>query len=389
MDELETRTVAKTARRLIPFLILTYFVCILDRGNVGVAALTMNADLGLSSAAFGLGAGIFFIPYFLCEIPSNLAMQRYGARVWIARIAISWGIVSAGNAFVWNDTSFYGMRALLGAAEAGFFPGILFYLTLWFPAAYRGRIVAAFMAAIPVSLVIGTPISGLLLGMNGVLGLRGWQWMFIIDALPAIILGGLTLYVLPNTPAEACWLHEDERAWLVRRVTQERAAREAVRHYGVLEAMRDPRVLALSLAYFGMNGLGGALTAYLPQILKGFGLSNTESSFVATIPYFIAFLGMIALGLFADRPGRRKAAAVLALGIAAVGLWGAAFTDNPLPKLVMLSFASIGVFGCMPVFWGLPTAFLSGAAAAAGLAQINAPRQPIELFQHLGRRADP
>jgi ACS family tartrate transporter-like MFS transporter len=372
MDELEARTVAKAARRLIPFLILAYFACILDRGNVGVAALTMNADLGLNAAAFGLGAGIFFIPYFLCEVPSNLALQRFGARIWIARITITWGIVSAANAFVWNETSFYGARALLGAAEAGFFPGILFYLMAWFPAAYRGRIVAAFMVAIPVSLVIGTPISGLLLGMDGVLGLKGWQWMFIIDAVPAIILGVLTPFVLPNTPAEARWLSSEERTWLTRRLAQEAESREAVRHYSVLEAMCDPRVLALALAYFGMNGLGGALIVYLPQLLKGFGLTNAQSGFLAAVPYFIACLGMIALGLFADRPGRRKTAAIMSLAIAALGLWGSALLNDPVPKLVMLSFASVGVFGCMPVFWGLPTTFLSGAAAAAGLALINA-----------------
>ncbi len=372
MDEIETRTVRKTARRLIPFLILTYFVCILDRGNVGVAALTMNSALGLSAAAFGLGAGIFFVPYFLCEVPSSLALQHYGARVWIARITITWGVVSALNGFVWNANSFYAARALLGAAEAGFFPGILFYLTLWFPSAYRGRIVGAFMAAIPVSLVIGTPISGMLLRLDGLLGLQGWQWMFVIDALPAIVLGVITYAVLPDRPEGATWLTDEERGWLVQRLAHEKAARESVRRYGVWEVLRNGRVLAFALAYFGMNGLAGALTAFMPQILKGFGLSNTQSSFVAMIPYFIGFVGMVGLGFWADRPGQRKLAALGSLGIAAIGFWGAALTDDPAMKLAMLSLASIGAFGCMPVFWGLPTTFLSGAAAAAGLALINA-----------------
>ena len=228
------------------------------------------------------------------------------------------------------------------------------------------------MAAIPISLMIGTPISGLLLRADGVLGLRGWQWMFILDALPAILLAFAVPFVLPDGPRQAKWLTPDERESLTRRLAAERHARDAVRRYSVMQALRDPRVLSLALAYFGMNGLGGGLTAFLPQILRTFGLSNTQSSLVAIIPYFVAVLGMTMLGWYADRAGQRKTAAVVSLLIAAAGLAGTAMTDSPPLKLAVLSFACIGVFGCMPVFWGLPTAFLSGPAAAAGLALINA-----------------
>ncbi len=208
-------------------LIACYFVAILDRGNVAVAALTMNQDLGLSASAFGLAAGIFFIPYFLFEVPSNLALQRFGARLWIARIMITWGIISALNAFVWSANSYYAVRALLGAAEAGFFPGIIFYVTLWFPAAYRGRIVGWFMTGIPISLVIGTPISSMILGLDGLFGLRGWQVMFLIEAVPAILLGCAVPFLLPSRPAEARFLDAAERDWLAVRLDRETRQRGA------------------------------------------------------------------------------------------------------------------------------------------------------------------
>src|SRR5436309_3390845 len=251
MHALEVRTIAKVAKRLVPFLIVCYFIAYLDRVNVGFAALTMNQDLGLSQTAFGFGAGIFFIAYFIFEVPSNLFLERFGARKWIARIMLSWGLLSGATAFITGETSFYIVRMLLGAAEAGFFPGIIFYLTLWFPATYRARIVGYFMAAIPLSSVIGAPVSGYLLGLNGFMTMKGWQWLFILEAAPALILSVIVFLFLTDRPADATWLEPEERAWLVARLEQERRQREMVRRYSVTQALLDPKVLALSLVYFG------------------------------------------------------------------------------------------------------------------------------------------
>ena len=229
METLETRTIAKVSARLVPFLIVCYFVAYLDRVNVSFAALTMNKDLGLSASAFGFGAGIFFLAYFLFEVPSNLFLERVGARKWIARIMFTWGVISGGMAFIGGETSFYVVRVLLGIAEAGFFPGIIFFLTLWFPAVYRARIIGYFMAAIPLSTVIGAPVSGLLLGLDGFMGMKGWQWLFILEAAPALILSVVVFFYLTDRPADATWLEPEERAWLVARLEQERRQRETVR----------------------------------------------------------------------------------------------------------------------------------------------------------------
>src|SRR5690242_3454735 len=260
MNSLETLTLAKVTKRLVPFLILCYFIAYLDRVNVGFAALTMNQDLGLSQTAFGFGAGIFFLAYFLFEVPSNLLLERFGARKWIARIMLSWGLLSGLMAFIpniakatgmGNENAFYLIRVLLGVAEAGFFPGIIFYLTLWFPAVYRARIVGYFMAAIPLSTVIGAPISGLLLTLHGAGGLAGWQWLFIMEAVPAIILSGFVFFYLTDRPADATWLLGDERTWLAERLQFERRQREALHEYTVGQALVNPHVIALSLVYFG------------------------------------------------------------------------------------------------------------------------------------------
>jgi ACS family tartrate transporter-like MFS transporter len=370
----ERDTVRKIAWRLMPLLVFCYFIAILDRANVGVAALTMNHDLGLNASAFGLAAGVFFIPYVLLELPSNLALARFGARIWMARIMFTWGIFAAAHAFIWNAQGLYVVRALLGAAEAGFFPGVVFYLTLWFPSAYRGRIVAAFMIGIPVALVIGTPISSLLLGMNGIAGLKGWQWMFLIEAVPALLVAVAIPFLLPSGPDNATFLSADERVWLRRTLDEEQALREL--HHGapggLLKALLNPRLLLLALAYYGLTNLNGAVSTFLPLILKEFGLNNVQTGFLAAVPYAFGALGMVVFGRLADRPGRRLTANYACLAIAFVGLLAAGSTDAPMAKLVALCFAATGVFGAMPVFWGLPTAFLSGAAAAGGLALINA-----------------
>ncbi|HET6605999.1 MAG TPA: MFS transporter, partial [Rhodopila sp.] len=285
MDPVEKRTIAKVSRRLVPFLMLCYFVAYLDRVNVSSAALTMNKDLNISETVFGIGAGIFFFSYFIFEVPSNLALERFGARKWIARIMLSWGILSGAMALVQGEYSFYTVRVLLGAAEAGFFPGIIFYLTLWFPAVYRARIIGWFMAAIPLSSVIGFPVSGLILGLHGVGGLAGWKWLFILEATPAVILAVVTWFYLTDRPADASWLAADERAWLQDRLNAEIRQKEKVHHMSVVQALVNPKVLALSLVYFGAVAINYGTAFFLPQIVKGFGgLSNSTALFISAIP---------------------------------------------------------------------------------------------------------
>jgi D-galactonate transporter len=380
MDAVEIRTIAKVTRRIVPFLIVCYFVAYLDRVNVGFAALAMNQDLGLSQTAFGLGAGIFFIAYFIFEVPSNLLLERFGARKWIARIMLSWGILSGTTAFIpaiahatglSNENSFYLLRVLLGAAEAGFFPGIIFYLTLWFPVQYRSRIVGYFMAAIPLSTVIGAPISGVLLYLHGGLGLAGWQWLFIIEAVPAIILAGVVFFYLTDWPADAAWLAPDERTWLAGRLELEQRQRQAVRDYSVRQSLVNPRVLGLSLVYFGAVATNYGLSFFLPQIVKAFGLNMLLTTLVSATPYAVGLIGMVWWGRRSDRVVERRFHTAFPLFIAAAGIAVSTTLDNPTLKMISLCVAGFGIFANLPVFWTLPTAFLSGAAAAAGIAVIN------------------
>jgi MFS transporter, ACS family, tartrate transporter len=347
---------------------------------VGFAALAMNQDLGLSQTAFGLGAGIFFIAYFIFEVPSNLLLERFGARKWIARIMLSWGILSGTMALIpaiahttglGNENTFYLLRVLLGAAEAGFFPGIIFYLTLWFPAQYRARIVGYFMAAIPLSTVIGAPISGALLYLHGGLGLAGWQWLFILEAVPAIILAGVVFFYLTDWPADAVWLAPDERTWLAGRLELEQRERQAVRDYSVRQSLVDPRVLGLSLVYFGAVATNYGLSFFLPQIVKAFGLNVFLTTLVSAAPYAVGVIGMVWWGRRSDRVVERRFHAAFPLFIAAAGIALSTALDNPTWKMLSLCVAGFGIFANLPVFWTLPTAFLSGAAAAAGIAVIN------------------
>jgi ACS family tartrate transporter-like MFS transporter len=380
MDALELGTIAKVSKRLVPFLIICYFVAYLDRVNVGFAALTMNQDLGLSQTAFGFGAGIFFIAYFIFEVPSNLMLERFGARKWIARIMLSWGLLSGLMAFIpsigratglGNEYSFYLVRVLLGVAEAGFFPGIIFYLTLWFPAEYRARIVGYFMAAIPLSTVIGAPISGALLYLHGGLGLAGWQWLFIIEAVPAIILSVVVFLYLTDRPTDAAWLAPDERAWLAERLALEQRQRQAVRDYTVAQALVNPRVIGLSLVYFGAVATNYGLSFFLPQIVKAFGLNTFLTTLVSATPYVAGLIGMVWWGRRSDRVAERRFHTAFPLFVAAAGIAVSTALDDPLLKMISLCVAGFGIFANLPVFWTLPTAFLSGAAAACGIAVIN------------------
>ncbi len=368
---LESRTIRRVTMRLVPFLVLCYFVAYLDRVNVSFAALTMSKDLGLSQTAFGFGAGIFFIAYFIFEVPSNLFLERFGARKWIARIMLSWGILSGCMAFIGGQYSFYTVRVLLGFAEAGFFPGIIFFLTLWFPAAERARIIGLFMAAIPLSSVIGAPVSGVLLGLEGWMGLHGWQWLYILEAAPAIVLSGVVYFYLTDKPADATWLATDERTWLVDRLAQERRQRENQRQYSVMQAVLNPRVLAVSLVYFGAVACNYGLSFFLPTIVKGFGLSNLQTGFVTAIPYVVGTVGMVWWGRRSDERKERKGHAAVALFIAAAGIGVSTMLPDPTAKMIALSIAGFGIFSCLPVIWTLPTAYLSGAAAAGGIAVVN------------------
>jgi MFS transporter, ACS family, tartrate transporter len=368
----EARVMRAIFRRLVPFLMLCYFVAYVDRVNVGFAALTMNHDLGFSSTVFGTGAGIFFLGYFLFEVPSNLAVAKFGATRWIMRIMLSWGVVAAAMALVQGVSSFYIMRFVLGAAEAGFFPGILFYLTLWFPSAYRGRVIGWFMAAIPISTIIGAPVSGLVLGLDGVLGLHGWQWLYILEGIPAILLAFLVPYVLIDSPERAKWLSSTERRWLIDRLGQERWAREAVEQFSVAKALRDPRVLLLCVVYFGAIACTFGLGFWLPQIIKGMGLSNTQTGFVTAVPYVVGMLGMLTIGRRSDRVGERRFHCAFGLAVGAAGLIASTLVGDPVVRMVAFSVAAFGFLGSQPVFWAIPSSLLTGTAAAGGLALINA-----------------
>jgi MFS transporter, ACS family, tartrate transporter len=369
---LERATMARVSRRLLPMLVLCYFIAYLDRVNVGFAGLTMNKALGFSAAVFGFGGGIFFLGYFIFEVPSNVIMERVGARVWIARILVTWGIISGLTAAVVGEYSFFSIRFLLGLAEAGFFPGIILYLTWWFPSYYRSRMTAAFMAAIPVSNIIGSLISGALLGLDGWMGLAGWQWLFIIEAAPAIVLGIAFYLYMTDRPEQATWLEPAQRDWLVKRLTAERAQREAIRQYSLGEALRDRRVLMLSLVYFGGTYAGYGIVLFQPQIVhrlaEGFGTVGV----INAIPYVFAVVAMIFWGRHSDRTGERAGHTAIGYTVCGIGLATCAFMVDPVMTMATLVITAMGQSSTGPCFWSLPTAMLSGTAAAGGIALINA-----------------
>ncbi|MDB5361005.1 MAG: major facilitator superfamily 1 [Rhodospirillales bacterium] len=372
MDEtLEKRTIAKVTRRLIPFLIVCYFISYLDRVNLGFAASAINKQFGFSGTVFGLGAGIFFIGYFLFEVPSNILLEKYGARRWIARIMLTWGLVSGATAFVQGEYSFYIIRFILGVAEAGFFPGIILYLTFWFPAAYRARIVGWFMVAIPISSVIGAPVSTWVLTMDGTGGLAGWQWLFLIEAAPSLVLAAVVLGYLTDKPAQAGWLEADERKWLSDTLEAERKHRESVRKFRLSEALTNPRVLLLSVVYFGDVAALYGLGFWLPQILKPLNLSPLASIGALSIPYAVGAIGMVLWVRHSDRAGERKLHTAIPAFVACLGLALVPLVSDPVAEVAVLCVAALGIFTMLPVFWTLPTAFLTGTAAAGGIALVN------------------
>ncbi|WP_407178308.1 MFS transporter [Bradyrhizobium sp. STM 3562] len=369
--ELETRVLRKITLRIVPFIMLLYFVAFIDRVNIGFAALTMNKDLGFSPAVFGFGAGIFFWGYFLFEVPSNVILHKVGARIWIARVMISWGLVSAAMAFVQGATSFYVLRFLLGAAEAGFFPGIILYLSYWFPARQRAAVTALFMAAAPLSTVLGSPLSGALLQIDGWLGFKGWQWLFVLEALPAVLLGLVVLGFLTDRPEQAKWLGDEERNWLVRTMNAENTDKAATASHSLWAGLADLRVLALALVYFGTSAGLYTLGVWAPQIIKQFGLSALEVGFLNAVPPTVAVVAMIVWARHSDRTGERTWHVVLACLLSAVGLSFAGMATGVAAVLAALTLVNIGISSSKPPLWSVPTLFLSGPAAAAGIATIN------------------
>jgi ACS family tartrate transporter-like MFS transporter len=363
--------VARIRWRLIPFMFLLYIVAYLDRVNIGFASLQMNDDLGLSASVYGFGAGIFFIGYFLFEVPSNLIMERVGARIWIARIMITWGLISAGMMFTRGPASFYLLRFLLGVAEAGFFPGMILYLTYWFPAAERARAVALFMTANATAGIVGGPVSGALLSMHGTGGLAGWQWLFLLEGIPAIVLGVIVLAYLPNGPDDARWLTDAERLILQARLAADHAGRTDVGHT-TLQVLRDGRVWVFSLLYFALVVSLYGVSFWLPQILKSLsGSSNLVVGVLSACPFIVAAIGMVWIGRHSDRHRERRWHVAIPALAGALGLVLSGLISQPAVALASLSLAALGIWGALGPFWAMPTSLLAPSAAAAGIAWIN------------------
>jgi sugar phosphate permease len=371
VTDVEKRTMKRVMLRLIPFLMLCYFFCWLNRINLSFAALQMNKQLHLTPADFGLAAGLFFVTYAFLEIPSNLIMVKVGARKWMARIMFTWGIIAAGTAFVTGAHSFYVMRLLLGAAEAGFYPGILFYLTLWFPAEYRGRNYGLFLAAIPLTGIIGAPLSGHLLALNGVGGLAGWQWLFIVEGLPSAILAPIALFYLQDKPAQAGWLPADEKAWLIERLASEKKTIEVRKAQSVLAALANPTVVLMALLYFSNVCLLNGILFFLPQIVKSYGFSVQEVGYIVALPSVLALAG-IWWGRRSDAKQERFGHAAFANLLAAVALVAAMVLHDPNLRFIAIAIAFAATLCMVVPFWAIPGNFLSGASAAGGIAAVSA-----------------
>ncbi len=377
--DLETRTVRRVTVRLVPLLMALYFVNYLDRTNLGIAKAEVSADLQLSATMFGLASGIFFIGYVLVEVPSNLALARFGARRWLARIAVSWGIVAVALGFAPNATTLLVLRFLLGVAEAGLFPGVVFYLSQWFPAAHRARMVGVFMLAIPIASALGTPLAAWLIqaGHGVAFGLAGWRFMMICVGLPAVILGVICWFYLTDRPQDAHWLTETQRRWLVDTLAEEHRATAARHHYPLRRTLTSPRVWALALVYFGIVYGLYALAFFLPSIIAGvnqtFGvrLSLIQVGLITAVPYLFAAAAMFFWSRHADRSREYDWHVALPLILGGLTIPVALYLRHPVAVMVPVTFAAIGIYSALPVFWALPSKFLTGAAAAGGIGLIN------------------
>jgi ACS family tartrate transporter-like MFS transporter len=370
--EIEKAAMRKVYLRLLPLTMLMYFLCYIDRINVSFAALTMNKDIGLTAAAYGFSSTAFYVGYVLFEVPSNLVMDKVGARLWLARIMVTWGLISAATAAVVGPTSFWLVRFLLGAGEAGLFPGTILLFTYWFPDAYRGRIIGTFTLALPVSVALGAPISTAILGMDGVLGVKGWQWVYILEAVPTVIVGLFVFFAMSDNPKSAKWLNAAERDWLATTLQAERRAVEAGGKFSILGSMINPKVLLLSVNYLGIVTASLGLLLFIPQIIRSLGASTMNTGYGTSLAYVCGAISMILFGWLSDRLGDRRwllfatcmmATAGLVIAGAAMGTWW---------SLAGMCLATAGFYGTKGPFWAMPTMILTGAAAASGIAFINA-----------------
>jgi ACS family tartrate transporter-like MFS transporter len=369
----EASTLHKVRWRIVPFLALLYFAAFIDRVSISFAAPQMNAELGFSPEVYGLGAGLFFIGYCLFEVPSNLVLYRVGPRRWIARIMLTWSIVAAVMAFVRGPTGFYILRCLLGIAEAGFFPGVVYYLTLWVPAAHRARLIGAFMAAIPVSTAVGGPLSTAILHLDGMLGLSGWRWLILIETAPSFVLGWVCWFYLRDAPSQASWLRPEEREWLTRRLESEQGARPAAHDRAALAGLMSPRMIGLSLAYFGADMCLYGVVLWLPLIVGTLGMGSNEVGYVVFLAYGVAAAGMVWWSRHSDRALERVWHLALAATIGFLGIGASAFLDHrPVFAIIAITVGALGTLAALPIFWSLSTPLLRGTAAAAGIAFINA-----------------
>ncbi len=369
---IEKSAMRKIYVRLLPFAILSYFLAYVDRINVSFAGLTMRGDLDMSATAFGFAAGTFYWGYFIFEVPSNIVMEKVGARLWIARIMITWGLFAGLTALVTGPTSFSVLRFLLGAAEAGFFPGIVLYFTYWFPSHHHARIVSGFLIGLPIAVAAGAPLSTALLGLDGLFGLRGWQVMYIAEAIPTILIGIATLFWLTDRPEQASFLTAEERSWLATKLAAERRAKEAVRTFSVWQGMFDPKVLLLSLNYLGIVTASLGMLIFIPQIIKSLGtFSNMTVGWLTMIPYICGGISLVLWGRVSDRMNERRWNLLAACVVSTVGLVIAGLTMGTWWALVGMSIAAIGFYGSKGPFWAMPPMFLTGTAAAASIAWIN------------------
>lgn len=373
-DMLETRVVKKTFWRILPFLFVLFIIAFLDRVNVGFAALTMNKELGFSSAVYGLGAGIFFIGYFIMEVPGNLIMAKVGARLWIARILITWGLISGATAFVTTSTEFYIVRFMLGVAEASFTPGIIYYLSNWFRAKDQAKALALFLMAMPASSIIGAPISSFLLGINW-LGWSGWKWMFVLEAIPALIFGIITVLYLTDRPDQAKWLRTDERDWLIKELAAEKEAKLEKKQYTLMQSFGDRDVLLLSAAYFAwVSGFYG-ITMFLPTLVKTLqsSMSNQFVGVLVMAPYIVGLVSMVLVGRHSDKTNERRFHTMGCMIVGAIGLSSSVYFSgvNVLTAMLFYMVAVGGVYGAFGPFWSIPSSFLTGAGAAGAIAMIN------------------
>lgn len=367
----EKEVIKRITFRLIPGLIFLYFIAYIDRASVGFAQLHMGAERGISDIAYGMGAGLFFIGYFIFEVPSNLLLDRYGANRWIARILVTWGIITMAMALIQGPISFYILRFLLGAAEAGFFPGVLYYITRWFPMRHRGKILGFFILSQPMALLITGPLAGLILGMNGIGNLAGWQWLFIIVGLPAVLCAWPTLKKLPNQPQDVSWLSNHEKEWLLNELSQDEINLKQTRHANPLHALKDKRVLTLALYYLPVTLSIYGLSLWLPIILKQFSSSDMQIGLLSTIPYFFGVIGLLFIPRSVDRTKKHYQTLGLLYTVGAISMFLSAYLGSPILQLAAISLVALCLFSTTAIFWTLPGRFLVGSSAAAGIALIN------------------